>query len=207
MALKRLRLAAFLILFAAGACSGRSAAAPASYKALFTTSKGDFTVEVTRDWAPKGADRFYELVKDGFYDDVRFFRVIRSPRPFMVQFGINGDPKVAAKWEQATIEDDPVKQHNTRGMVTFATGGPNTRTTQVFINYADNSRLDASGFAPFGQVTAGMDVVDQLYADYGEGAPDGHGPAQDRIQSEGNDYLKKEFPQMDYVKTARLVEK
>ena len=206
MAVRRLRLAAFLILLAAGACSQSSAAAPASYKVLFTTSKGDFTIEVTRDWSPKGADRFYELVKNGFYDDVRFFRVIRSPRQFMAQFGISGDPKVAAEWEQATIEDDPVTQHNTRGMVTFATGGPNTRTTQIFINYADNSFLDASGFSPFGQVTAGMEVVDQLYADYGEEPPKGKGPHQGRIQSEGNDYLKKEFPNLDYVKTARIAQ-
>ena len=214
----RRKLVSVLMLLAA-ACSAQSSTlldpqspamnqtAPASYKVLFTTSKGDFTVEVTRDWAPKGADRFYNLVKNGFYDDARFFRVIRSPRQFMVQFGLSGDPNISAKWEEAKIEDDPVKEHNTRGMLSFATAGPNTRTTQVFINYGDNSRLDSLGFSPFGQVTAGMDIVDELYADYGEGAPQGNGPQQDRIQAEGNPYLNKEFPKLDYVKTARIVEK
>ena len=132
-----------------------------------------------RDWAPNGADRFYNLVKNGFYDNDRFFRVITG---FMVQFGINGDPKLSAVWREARIKDDPVKQSNSRGFITFATAGPNTRTTQVFINFADNSALDNQGFAPFGQVVSGMNVVDALYADYGEGAPRGRGPAQDRIQ-------------------------
>jgi peptidyl-prolyl cis-trans isomerase A (cyclophilin A) len=181
--------------------------APASYKALFSTSKGDFTIQVTRDWAPKGADRFYNLVKNGFFNDARFFRVIRTPRPFMVQFGISGDPAVAGKWEDANLQDDAVKEHNTRGMVSFATAGPNTRTTQVFINYADNSRLDGLGFSPFGQVISGMEVVDQLYADYGEGAPQGAGPDQDKIQHEGNAYLTKDFPKLDYIKTATITEK
>jgi peptidyl-prolyl cis-trans isomerase A (cyclophilin A) len=173
---------------------------------LFTTSKGDFTVEVHRDWAPKGADRFYELVKSGFYDDVRFFRVIRSPRPFMAQFGISGDPATNAKWTNANLQDDPVKERNTRGRITFATSGPNTRTTQLFINYGDNSRLDSRGFSPFGEVVSGMEVVDKLYADYGEGAPDGKGPDQERIEKEGNAYLTKDFPNLDYIKTARPVE-
>jgi peptidyl-prolyl cis-trans isomerase A (cyclophilin A) len=180
--------------------------APATYRVRFETNKGAFTVEVTRDWAPKGADRFYNLVKNGFYDEVRFFRVIRSPRPFMAQFGINRSPAVSSKWEEAVIEDDPVKESNTRGTISFATGGPNTRTTQVFINYGDNSRLDAQGFSPFGRVTEGMEVVDQLYADYGEGAPGGRGPDQDRIQNEGNDYLAREFPKLDYIMTARITE-
>ena len=180
--------------------------APATYKVLFSTSKGDFTIDVTRDWAPKGADRFYTLVRSGFYDNVRFFRVIRTPQPFMAQFGISGDPAVARKWSEAIIEDDPVKESNTRGMISFATAGPNTRTTQVFINYADNSRLNESGFSPFGRVTTGMDVVDRLYADYGEGAPGGNGPDQFRIETEGNAYLTKDFPMLDYVMTARIVE-
>ena len=181
-------------------------AAPATYKVLLATSKGDFTIEVTREWAPKGADRFYNLVKHGFYDDSRFFRVIRMPRPFMAQFGINADPQISAKWKDATIEDDPVKQHNARGTISFATAGPNTRTTQVFINYSDNLRLDDMGFSPFGRVIAGMDALDQLYADYGEGAPDGPGPDQNRIEQEGNAYLTKDFLKLDYVKTARIVE-
>ena len=132
----------------------------------------------------------------------RFFRVISG---FMVQFGINADPKVSAVWRDANINDDPVKQSNTRGMITFATRGPNTRTTQMFINYADNNRLDGMGFAPFGQVVSGMNVVDALYSGYGEGAPRGAGPEQGRIQSEGNAYLTKEFPKLDYIKTATIV--
>ena len=178
--------------------------APDTYQVLFSTSKGDFTVEVHREWAPKGADRFYNLVKNGFYDNNRFFRVLREPSPFMAQFGINGDPAINAKWQNASISDDPVTQHNTRGMLTFATGGPNTRTTQLFINYDDNSRLDSDGFSPFGKVISGMEVVDHLYADYGEGAPQGNGPDQDRIQNEGNAYLNKSFPSLDYIKTARI---
>jgi peptidyl-prolyl cis-trans isomerase A (cyclophilin A) len=195
-------LVATSLLIAAQGCS----APPQTYKVLFATSKGDFTVEVVREWAPKGADRFYDLVSSGFYDDVRFFRVIRTPAPFMVQFGISGDPATSAKWAEANIEDDPVKQSNTRGMITFATAGPNTRTTQVFINYADNSRLDAQGFSPFGRVIAGMEVVDLLHADYGEGAPQGNGPDQSRIEQEGNAYLTRDFPNLDYIRTARIVD-
>jgi cyclophilin family peptidyl-prolyl cis-trans isomerase len=176
--------------------------APATYKVKFDTSKGAFVVEVRRDWAPHGADRFYNLVKNGFYNNARFFRVISG---FMVQFGINADPSLSAVWRDAAIPDDPVKQSNARGMITFATRGPNTRTTQLFINYADNGRLDGQGFAPFGQVASGMNVVDALFAGYGEGAPRGAGPEQGRIQSEGNTYLIKEFPKLDYIKTATIV--
>jgi peptidyl-prolyl cis-trans isomerase A (cyclophilin A) len=175
--------------------------APATYKVRFDTTKGAFVVEVTRAWAPRGADRFYNLVKNGFYDNVRFFRVISG---FMVQFGINGDPAIMASWRAAQIPDDPVTQSNTRGMITFATAGPNTRTSQVFINFADNARLDQSGFAPFGKVVSGMNVVDSLNAEYGEGAPRGRGPDQSRLQSEGNTYLAKEFPRMDYIKKATI---
>jgi len=175
--------------------------APAVYKARFDTSKGAFVVEVHRDWAPNGADRFYNLVKNGFFDNARFFRVISG---FMVQFGINGDPKLSAVWREARIKDDPVKKSNARGAITFATAGPDTRTTQVFINYADNSRLDGQGFAPFGTVTSGMDVVDKLYNGYGEGAPSGQGPAQDRIQREGNAYLTSQFSKLDYIKKATI---
>jgi len=175
--------------------------APATYKARFDTSKGVFVIDVQREWAPVGADRFYNLVKNGFYDDNRFFRVISG---FMVQFGINGNPQVAAQWRSAQIKDDPVKQSNKRGFITFATAGPNSRTTQVFINFGDNARLDGSGFAPFGQVSTGMNVVDQLYSDYGEGAPNGRGPNQGRIQAEGNAYLTKEFPNMDFVRKATI---
>jgi peptidyl-prolyl cis-trans isomerase A (cyclophilin A) len=178
-----------------------SAQAPASYKAKFVTSKGTFVLEVTRAWAPRGADRFYNLVKNGFYDNVRFFRVISG---FMVQFGINGSPAISSKWQDANIKDDAVRQSNTRGTISFATRGPNTRTTQVFINFGDNSRLDGMGFAPFGKVVSGMNVVDALYAGYGEGAPNGNGPDQGLLQTRGNAYLAKSFPRMDYVKKATI---
>ena len=131
--------------------------APAVFAVKFTSSKGDFVVEVQREWAPMGADRFYNLVRGGFYDGVKFFRTVRG---FMVQFGINGDPAVSRAWQDAVISDDPVKQSNLRGFVTFATAGPNSRTTQVFINFVDNTRLDPLGFAPFGKVVSGMEVVD-----------------------------------------------
>ena len=176
--------------------------APASYKARFDTSKGAFVIHVNRAWAPHGADRFYNLVKNGFYDNVRFFRVISG---FMVQFGINGNPQVSAHWRQANIPDDPVRQSNKRGMITFATAGPNTRTTQVFINFADNAGLDGQGFAPFGQVVSGMNIVDSLNAEYGEGAPRGRGPDQGRLQREGNAYLAAHFKRMDFVKKATIV--
>jgi len=177
--------------------------APDVYKAKFETTKGTFVITVTREWAPLGADRFYNLVKNGYYNDCRFFRVISG---FMVQFGINGDPKLNTVWRTARITDDPVKKSNTTGYVSFATSGANSRTTQVFINYADrNSQLDKSGFAPFGKVTDGMSVVESLYADYGEGAPSGKGPDQGRIQTEGNTYLEKSFPKLDYIKSAVIV--
>ena len=175
--------------------------APALYKVRFDTSKGAFVVEVHRDWAPNGADRFYNLVKNGFFDDARFFRVVSG---FMVQFGINADPRISAPWRSATIKDDPVRQSNKRGYITFATSGPDSRTSQVFINFGDNSRLDGQGFAPFGQVTSGMNVVDALHSGYGEGAPSGRGPEQGRIQREGNAYLKKDFPNLDYIKKATI---
>jgi len=205
------RLAALLVALtlAAPVCAqsltnpaALTAQAPAVYKVKFDTSKGPFVLEVHRDWAPHGADRFYNLVKNGFYNDGRFFRVISG---FMVQFGIAGDPKVAAAWRDASIPDDPVKASNTRGMITFATRGPNTRTTQVFINFGDNARLDGMGFSPFGQVVSGMNVVDALYSGYGEGAPRGGGPEQGRIQSEGNAYLTQAFPKLDYIKSATIV--
>ncbi len=175
--------------------------APAVYKAKFVTSKGAFVIEVHRDWAPNGADRFYNLVKNGYFNDVRFFRVLDG---FMAQFGINGEPSVSAVWRDANIKDDAVKQSNVRGTVTFATAGPNTRTTQVFINFGDNTGLDGQGFSPFGKVVSGMDVVDSLYSGYGEGAPSGHGPNQGVVQSMGNAYLAKAFPKLDYIKTATI---
>jgi peptidyl-prolyl cis-trans isomerase A (cyclophilin A) len=173
--------------------------APETYQVKFETTKGDFVVDVTRAWAPNGADRFHEAVKAGFYNDCRFFRVVPD---FMVQFGINGDPEVQTKWRQANIKDDPVTKSNTRGMVTFATAGPNTRTTQVFINFKDNSFLDNQGFAPFGKVSdEGMKIVDKINAEYREQ------PNQSSIQRQGNEYLKASFPNLDYVKKASIVEK
>ena len=177
--------------------------APASFKVKFQTSEGDFVVESQREWAPLGVDRFYNLVKNGYYDGVCFFRVISG---FMAQFGIHGDPKVAAAWRPEQIKDDPVKQSNKRGYVSYAMAGPNTRTTQLFISYADNSRLDQMGFAPIAHVVEGMDVVDRLYAQYGEGAPQGKGPHQARLQTEGNVYLSKDFPQLDCIKKATLID-
>jgi peptidyl-prolyl cis-trans isomerase A (cyclophilin A) len=179
-----------------------TAQAPETFEAQFDTTKGKFTVEITRSLAPNGADRFYNLVKSGYFTDIAFFRVIPG---FMCQFGIHGDPAVSAKWRDANITDDPVKGSNTRGTITFATAGPNTRTTQLFINFADNTGLDGQGFAPFGKVTAGMDVVDKINSEYGEGAPNGNGPDQGRIQGEGNAYLKKDFPDLDYIKSATII--
>ena len=178
--------------------------APDVFKAKFETSKGNFVVEVHRDWAPVGADRFYYLVRNGFYDDVRFFRAIEG---FMVQFGMSGDPKLSSVWRTQYMYDDSVKQSNKRGFITYAKGGPNTRTTQVFINYGDNGRsLDSQGFAPFGQVIEGMDVVDNLYKGYGDGAPRGQGPNQTEIHNKGNAYLDQGFPLLDKVIKATVVE-
>jgi peptidyl-prolyl cis-trans isomerase A (cyclophilin A) len=174
-----------------------NAQAPATYKAKFDTSRGVFVIEVHRDWAPLGADRFYNLVKAGFYDNVRFFRVLSG---FMAQFGMNGTPSVQTIWSNQRIKDDPVKQSNKRGYVSFAMAGPNTRTTQVFINFVDNTGLDGQGFAPFGQVVEGMDVVDQLYSGYGRN----NVPNQGRIMAEGNAYLEKQYPKLDYVKSATI---
>ena len=176
--------------------------APDRFRVRFETTTGPFVIEVTRAWAPRGADRFYNLVRVGYYDDVAFFRVIEN---FMVQLGIHGDPAVNAAWRQARIPDDPVTQSNKRGMVTYAMAGPDTRTTQLFVNFRDNAGLDGQGFAPFGRVAEGLSVVDSLYSGYGEGAPSGLGPEQGRAQGEGNAYLKSRFPKLDFVKTARLV--
>src|SRR5215472_8914500 len=172
------------------------AQAPDVYKVKFTTTKGDFVVQVTRAWSPLGADRFYNLVKNGFYNGAGFFRIVPG---FVVQFGISPDPAVAKAWREAKIPDDPVTQSNHRGYLTFATAGPSTRTTQVFINLVDNARLDSMGFAPFGQVIEGMEVIDKLNAEYGEQ------PDQGRIEAEGKSYLEKSFPRLDIIKSAVIV--
>jgi peptidyl-prolyl cis-trans isomerase A (cyclophilin A) len=174
------------------ACSKSS---PAEFKVRFDTSKGPFVVEVHREWAPNGVDRFYELLESGYYDDARFFRVLPN---FVVQWGINKDPKVSRQWSQNSIPDDPVKESNRRGYITYAKRGPDSRTTQVFISLGDNVSLDAQGFAPFGKVTEGMDVVQNLYSGYREA------PLQNMIQLQGNAYLESQFPQLDYIKTARI---
>lgn len=205
-------LALAMLVTAAAGASAQSAGlknpatlkdkAPDTYKVKFDTSAGVFVIQVTRAWAPLGADRFYNLVKAGFYDETRFFRAIPN---FMVQFGIHGDPAVSAAWRNARIGVDKVTQSNKKGFITYAMGAsPDTRTTQVFINFRDNSNLDGMGFAPFGQVVEGMDVVDKIYTGYGEGAPRGKGPEQGRVQMEGNAYLKKAFPKMDFIKKATI---
>jgi peptidyl-prolyl cis-trans isomerase A (cyclophilin A) len=177
--------------------------APATFTVKLETTQGDILIDVHRDWAPHGADRFYNLVKLGYYQDVAFFRVISG---FMAQVGIHGDPRVNAEWREASIPDDVVQQSNTRGRVTFAMSSqPNSRTTQFFISFKDNSNLDGMGFAPFGEVRD-MAVVDKLFSDYGEGAPRGRGPNQGKVQMVGNPYLRAEFPKLDYIVKASLVE-
>jgi peptidyl-prolyl cis-trans isomerase A (cyclophilin A) len=176
--------------------AGLKERAPNVFKARFDTTAGIFVIEVHADWAPRGADRFYNLVKNGYYDGCRFFRVVPG---FVVQFGINGDAAIQRNWTNATIPDDKVTQGNTRGFVTFAKSSePNSRTTQLFVNFADNSRLNRQGFAPFGKVTIGMEVIDKIFSGYGEK------PDQDRIEKEGNAYLTKNFPKLDYIKKATI---
>lgn len=199
MKIRSLVAAAAVLLGAcsAGAQKPTNDKAPEVFRVNFDTSKGAFVVEVTRADAPVGADRFYNLVKAKYFDGARFFRVIPG---FMAQFGIAADPSVTKVWD-VPIEDDPVKTSNVRGAVTFAqTSQPNSRTTQLFINFGDNSRLDSQRFAPFGKVISGMDIVDQIYSGYGEM------PGQGQIESEGNSYLEKEFPRLDYIKTARIAQ-
>jgi peptidyl-prolyl cis-trans isomerase A (cyclophilin A) len=173
-----------------------TAKAPAVYKAKFTTNIGAFVIEVHRDWAPNGADRFYNLVRNGYFTNAAFFRVVRG---FVVQFGLSANPAVNKVWHTATIQDDRVVQSNKRGTIVFASAGPNTRTTQLFINYADNTRLDRMGFAPFGTVVEGMDVVEKIFPGYRET------PRQDLITSQGDAYLKANFPDIDRIKLARIL--
>lgn len=171
------------------------------YTVELDTTKGPIVIDIHPAWAPLGAKRFRELVEAGYFTDVAFFRVIGG---FMAQVGLHGDPATTAEWRGKRIADDPVKESNTRGMVTFATSGPNSRTTQFFINFGDNSRLDGMGFAPFGKVRD-MTPVDALYSEYGEGGPRGRGPSQAQIQSRGNEYLRADFPKLDYIKSAKIL--
>jgi peptidyl-prolyl cis-trans isomerase A (cyclophilin A) len=178
--------------------------APAQYRVKLVTTKGDVVIEVQRDWAPNGADRFYNLVKRGYYTDIAFFRAIAG---FMVQFGIHGNPEVNKIWSMAPIKDDPVTQSNEKGMVTFAAKpGKNTRTTHLFINYGNNKSLDGMGFSPIGKVVEGMDVAESLHTGYGEGAPQGKGPAQPEIERGGNTYLREKFPNLDYIERAEILD-
>ena len=174
---------------------------PPAYRVIFQTTKGEFTIQVYRPWAPKGADRFFQLVQAKFYDGARFHRVMRK---FVAQFGINPDPKVNGMWRMLKIPDDEPAHKNTRGTVAFAMNGANTRSTQVFINLKDNARLDAQGFAPFGEVVEGMETVGQLTAIYGDVAPLGAGPDASKIELVGNSYLDRDFPRLDGIKTARI---
>ena len=184
--------------------SGVMKPTPAQFKVRFDTTKGAFDMECTREWAPIGVDRFYELVGKGFYDEARFFRVIKG---FVAQFGLNKDPQQNQLWAQMQILDDPSRQPNNRGYVVFAKRGPNTRTTQLFINLKDNPMLNSQGFAPICKVSEeGMQVVDKLYNQYGEGIPNGNGPEQSKIMAMGNEYLVRNFPQLDYIKTAKVLQ-
>jgi peptidyl-prolyl cis-trans isomerase A (cyclophilin A) len=185
--------------------SGRAmtVASPATYRVMFETTKGNFIIEADRALAPQGSDRFYNLVRNGFYDGAYFFRAVRG---FVVQFGIPADPNLTDVWKQQRIPDDTGESgSNVRGAISFATAGPNTRTYQLFINLADNSRLDGQGFAAFARVIEGMEVVDSLYTGYGDGVGFTPGPDQSRIESEGASYLEREFPLLDHIHRARIV--
>jgi peptidyl-prolyl cis-trans isomerase A (cyclophilin A) len=196
-----------LALAGSGAMAGKealldpaklTAKAPETFEAKFETSQGDFTIEVTRAWSPLGADRFYNLVNNGYYDNIRFFRVVPG---FVVQFGIHGEPSLSAKWKDQKIQDEPVKESNKAGYVTYAKGGPNSRTTQVFINLKDNANLDSMGFAPFGKITNGMDVVQKLNGEYGDSLTSQQG----QIYAQGNVFLAQKAPKLDYIKKATVV--
>lgn len=196
MPLKLILLAAAALVLSS--CSSNSGS---GNTVKMETSKGDIVIQINPEWAPRGADRFIDLVKSGYYDGARFFRVVPD---FVVQFGLAGDPALSAKWSDNNIPDDPPGQTNAAGTVVFATRGPNTRTSQVFINLVDNARLDQMGFTPFGRVVEGMSVVQQLYSGYGDAPPNGNGPDQGRIRAEGNAYLQREFPQLDFIKNATV---
>jgi len=196
------------LLLTSSACGGKKSSemkqGPAQYKVELTTTKGNIVILVHRDWSPLGADHFHELTKMGFYNGNYFFRALKG---FIVQWGINGDPKVNKDWSEISIKDDPPKVSNKVGTVVFAAAGPNSRTTQCFINLGDNSAtLDPQGFTPFGEVIQGMDNVMNLYMGYGEGAPNGAGPSQENISIDGNPYLEEHFPRLDYIKTAKVVQ-
>ncbi len=200
-----LLLAPALALLAA--CAKKPAAdppAPATYRVLLQTTKGDVVILVHRDWSPIGADHFYRLVQAGFYNDNAFFRALPN---FVVQWGINGNPKINKQWSEITIKDDPPKVSNKIGTIVFAkTGEPDSRTTQVFINLRDNSAsLDPQGFTPFGEIVQGMENIEQIYMGYGDGPPHGQGPDQEAISQNGNAYLRQNYPKLDYIKSATII--
>lgn len=197
-------LATFAAFVSCGKTKRSMEESPAQYKVRLQTTKGDIVILVHRDWSPLGADHFYELVKAGYYDNNAFFRVVKG---FMVQFGMNGDPAVNKTWSERNINDDPPKVPNKTGSVAFAKpGAPNARSTQVFINMADNSAsLDAQGFTPFGEVIQGLDLVMSLYSGYGDAPPQGEGPDQGAITENGNAYLKTRFPRLDYITKATIL--
>jgi peptidyl-prolyl cis-trans isomerase A (cyclophilin A) len=207
---KRQFLAISALLGAAllvSACGGKKTTemkpAPAQYKVRLQTTKGDIIILVHRDWSPLGADHFYELTNKGFYNGNYFFRALKG---FIVQWGISGDPNVNKTWSEISIKDDPPKVSNKVGTVVFAMAGPNSRTTQLFINLGDNSAtLDPQGFTPFGEVIQGMENVFNLYTGYGEGAPQGTGPSQENIAINGNPYLEEHFPKLDHITTAKIL--
>ena len=200
-----LRFALFALTIVAGACTDKPPAsarrvpvgpAPDSFRVAFETSHGGFVVQVTRAWSPRGADRFYDLVAEGFLDETRFFRVVPG---FIAQFGVNDDRKRNEAWEAKTIGDDPVRQGNAHGTVVFASDGPNSRSHQLFINLADNANLDTQGFSPIGRIVSGLGVADSIYAGYGET------PSYHLLATLGNSYLKRMFPRLDFIRPARLL--
>jgi len=173
--------------------------APETFRARFETSAGDFVVEVNREWSPRGADRFYNLVRSGFYDGQRIYRVVPG---FMSQWGLHGDPVATYQWRDRFIDDDPVVVSNTRGRITFATCDVDCRISEIFVNTDDNPELDDQGFSPFGEVVEGMEAVDAFYGEYGDGPPRGEGPYQAQVRAEGNEYLDAEFPELTRIEGA-----
>lgn len=205
----RCALLPLLLLFAACGNSDTEpeedrAESPPGFRVKFATTEGDIVVQARPDWAPHGAARFRELVEKDYFENVAFFRVVPG---FVAQFGVHGDPAKTARWLNATIPDDRPKVSNTRGRLTFAaTGRPNSRSMQLFFNLANNSRLDGMGFAPIGEIVEGMEVLDRLHGGYGDGPPQGRGPNQGRFIQEGNPYLQKSFPNLDYIESATIIE-
>lgn len=197
-------------IFAAVLCIGAAAChkpapkvvVPEVFRVKFETTQGDFVVEATRAWAPHGVDRFHELVRARYFDESRFYRVLRG---FIAQFGVHRDFSVHAKWRNLFIVDDPRREKNLRGTLAFAQSGPSTRATEIFINLADNAVLDDQGFVPFGKIVEGIEVIDKLYSGYGEMRPEGKEIDAGRVEEEANEYLAPRFPKMDYVKRARLL--